>query len=130
MRTIDRSLLFAFASLGLAVVLWGTSYWPTEVAGRHASPVTLAALRTFPAAGERIPVLGTTGLAVGFGGVALMVSSQLGGGDGDDITVTRLSSDSAPRRHRRRCSSSRWSPSWSRSSWAGARPASCWPGWP
>jgi drug/metabolite transporter (DMT)-like permease len=46
----DRSLALAFGALALAVLLWGTSYWPTEVAGRHASPITLAALRTFPAA--------------------------------------------------------------------------------
>jgi drug/metabolite transporter (DMT)-like permease len=142
----------AYAFMGLAITLWGTSFWPTEVAGQHGSSLALSALRTLPAAfvllavmpmfrarlprgrvaawsaltgvlmvtvffygltegtiragagnaavlantspfivlllgrlfgNERISALGTAGLVVGFSGVVVMVSSQLGaGGDG------------------------------------------------
>jgi drug/metabolite transporter (DMT)-like permease len=39
----------AYLFVGLAILLWGTSFWPVEAAGDHASPLALAALRTFPA---------------------------------------------------------------------------------
>ncbi len=138
-----------FALLGAMVLIWGTGYWPTEVAGEHTETVLLSGLRvaggavllvaialfarsTWPRgymlgwavltglimvalphwgtteavarAGpgnaaivvnaaplfvvvlgwfllrERLSLHALLGVAIGFGGVILMVSSQLGGG--------------------------------------------------
>jgi len=146
----------AFGALAFAIVIWGMSYWPVEVAGEHASPLTLAALRALPAAPllllmvpvtrgrlprgrmaawaaatgllmvgvffygltegtikagagngavlantspfvvlilariflrERIRALAVAGLLIGFAGVVLMVSSQLGEGQGSDVAL-------------------------------------------
>ncbi|MCW2953765.1 MAG: family transporter, partial [Conexibacter sp.] len=144
------------ALLATTIFFAGTSYWPTEIAGRHASSLTLAALRSFPAAlvllaalpllharlprgrdavwsavtgvlmvgvlffgmtegtvragggnasvlvntspflvlvlgavflSERITRVGIIGLMTGFGGVVVMVSSQLGSGHGSDLLL-------------------------------------------
>jgi drug/metabolite transporter (DMT)-like permease len=55
----------ALAMLGTVVVLWGTAYWPTEVAAGETPTLMLAALRTIPTAlvllaavpllGDRLP---------------------------------------------------------------------------
>lgn len=145
-----RPGLLPFACLAGTVVLWGTAYWPTAVAGEHTNSLVLGVLRTAPSAlllialvpllggrfprgrmlfwalatsgpmialfywgatdaiaragagngavlvntiplwvallgwlllRERLPVVAMLGLVVGFGGVVLMVSSQLGGSD-------------------------------------------------
>ena len=152
----DGSGAVGFAWLALAILVWGSSYWPTEVAGRDSTPLALSALRTLPAAfvlllvlpavrsrlprgrvalwagvtgllmvsvffygltegtvragggsaavlgntspffvlvlgwlfiGERISVPGAAGLVIGFAGVVLMVSSQLGEGAGAGVAV-------------------------------------------
>jgi drug/metabolite transporter (DMT)-like permease len=146
----------AYAFLATSIFVWGTSYWPTEIAGRHVPSVMLAALRSLPAAvvllaavpllharlprgrsavwsgvtgllmvgvfffgltegtvragggnasvlantspfvvlvlgrvflAERISWIAAGGLALGFGGVVMMVSSQLGGGHGSDLAL-------------------------------------------
>jgi drug/metabolite transporter (DMT)-like permease len=156
MRNDERPPPVAYGFLAVAIFLWGTSYWPTEVAGKHASPMALAALRSLPAAfvllaflpllrarlprgqvlagagitgllmvgvffygltegtiragagnaavlantspflvlllgwmflGERISKAGVVGLVLGFGGVVVMVSSQLGGTGRDSIGI-------------------------------------------
>jgi drug/metabolite transporter (DMT)-like permease len=156
MRPDHRPPPVAYGFLAIAITLWGTSYWPTEIAGEQASPLALAALRSFPAAlvllvflpvlrarlprgrtlvgagltgllmvgvffygltegtikagagnaavlantspffvlflgwafaNERLSRRGGTGLVVGFAGVVLVVSSQLGGGEGNDLAL-------------------------------------------
>ncbi|MEZ5098773.1 MAG: DMT family transporter [Thermoleophilia bacterium] len=145
-----RPSLLPFAFLAGTVTIWGTSYWPTAVAGSHTNSLVLGVLRTAPSAllllalvpilggrfprgrmlawalvtsgpmialfywgatdaiaragpgngavlvntiplwvallgwlllKERLALAAILGLVVGFGGVVLMVSSQLGGSD-------------------------------------------------